>query len=82
MSIRLTFACGHQLSAEAKTDLAPTCWCGERRIARVVAKAPRFRGLVLAGGCGEPGPAEAIAITVGSAPLRLKEPKEESDHAH
>lgn len=44
MSVRLTFACGH---GQAWSDgQEPRCeQCGERRVSRVTAPAPRFRGV-------------------------------------
>jgi hypothetical protein len=44
MSVSVTFACGH--SATVLTDgAAPQCLCGETRVSRVKAPAPRFRGV-------------------------------------
>lgn len=44
--ITLTFACGHrQAWDEGGSVVCATC--GERRIARTVAPAPRFRGVVV-----------------------------------
>jgi hypothetical protein len=40
----ITFACGHRVTLDASADNPPQCSCGERRVARVQAPAPRFRG--------------------------------------
>lgn len=46
MSIQITFACGHTKAATgAEEDVR--CACGEYRVERVEAPAPRFRGTVL-----------------------------------
>lgn len=43
MSVRLTFACGHAQTWQEGD--APVCaTCGERRVARTAAPAPRFHG--------------------------------------
>ena len=44
MSIRVTFACGHSASVGLTVDSAPVCGCGETRITRTHARAPRFVG--------------------------------------
>lgn len=42
--IRVTFACGHVLTVPETVKDAPACpECGERRVQRVKAPAPRFR---------------------------------------
>jgi len=41
----LRFACGHATSCPEDVQQAPTCWCGEHRIARVFVRVPRFRGV-------------------------------------
>jgi predicted RNA-binding Zn-ribbon protein involved in translation (DUF1610 family) len=47
--IPITFACGHRLDWN-DGDPAPVCpECGDRRIARVVAPAPRITGVVTHG---------------------------------
>lgn len=45
MSIRLSFACGHAQTV-SDTEQVPICeTCGERRVSRVTARAPKFRGV-------------------------------------
>ena len=52
----MTFACGHQMQAESM-DATPICpTCQERRVQRVKAPAPRFRGFVT-GPCAQFDPA-------------------------
>jgi hypothetical protein len=69
----ITFACGHTQIREVSVDTPPLCGCGERRVARVVAPAPRFRGACL----GPHAVQEALAgVAVSAAPggpLSLKE---------
>ena len=40
--ITLTFACGHTLRVKEDVKDPPECHCGERRVQRVKAPAPRF----------------------------------------
>ena len=42
--ISVTFACGHKGSVGMNVASAPTCPCGETRIVRTQARAPRFVG--------------------------------------
>ena len=44
MSIRLRFVCGHEGSVSETSEGSPVCGCGETRIARTFARAPRFSG--------------------------------------
>lgn len=44
MSITLRFACGHKGTASETATTSPVCGCGETRIARTFARAPRFVG--------------------------------------
>ena len=44
MSIRLRFACGHAGTMSDNPQTAPVCGCGETRITRTFARAPRFTG--------------------------------------
>lgn len=46
MSLQLRMACGHALTV-SETEATVICdECGERRVSRVTARAPRFRGVV------------------------------------
>lgn len=69
----ITFACGHTQKRDASVDTPPLCGCGERRVSRVVAPAPRFRGACL----GPHAVQEALTgVAVAAAPggpLMLKE---------
>lgn len=72
--IEVTFDCGHRVEVPLNPDSAPVCACGERRIRRSFAPAPRFRGAVLPAGCGTPANLEPQAVSVAAAgPLPLKE---------
>lgn len=45
MSISIRFACGHKFSIDASVTAHPTCpACGETRVSRTAAPAPRFTG--------------------------------------
>ena len=46
MGIKVQFACGHTLTSPDDMTHAQCPACGERRVSRVTAPAPRFRGLV------------------------------------
>jgi len=66
--IPVRYACGH-LSAINPDEPAPPCACGERRIARVIAPPPRFRG-VASGPHVTSVPLEAIPVNLAtSGPL-------------
>lgn len=43
--ITLVMACGHALSVNENGAESPICACGERRVAKVIARAPTFRGV-------------------------------------
>lgn len=61
--ITLYFACGH--SREVDGDGTATCACGETRIARVDAPAPRFIGHAR-GPCAEYQDLPAKPVTLGT----------------
>ena len=44
MSIQLRFACGHEATVSENVSSTPVCPCGETRITRTFARAPRFTG--------------------------------------
>lgn len=45
MAITVTFACGHAVTVENDVKDAPVCpQCGQRRVSKVKAPAPRFTG--------------------------------------
>ena len=59
--ISVTFACAHRFDLEL-SDMAPECpTCGERRVSRVTAPAPRFTGWVT-GPSAEPAPLPGVPI--------------------
>jgi DNA-directed RNA polymerase subunit RPC12/RpoP len=45
--VTITFACGHRLSSANAPDQAVCPTCGDRRVSRVKAPAPRFHGTVV-----------------------------------
>lgn len=69
--ITVTYACGHTANVSAKGDVPPICECGERRVSRVKAPAPRFRGV-----CQGPSavtvdlPAMPVSVAPGGALLK------------
>lgn len=68
MSITVRFACGHGFNLDAGVNSAPVCpTCGERRVSRTTAPAPRFSGC-----CAGPS-AETLAL----AAIPLAIPKEQ-----
>lgn len=61
--ITVTFSCGHRLQQDrVEIPICPAC--GERRVARVKAPPPRFRGVVV-GPCAEyvDLPAKPVKVT-------------------
>jgi len=42
--ITVSFACGHRIAYDDKVESSPICQCGETRVRRVDAPAPRFAG--------------------------------------
>ena len=76
MSIKLRFACGHEGTVSETATTAPVCACGETRIARTFARAPRFRG-ACSGPYAETVALDAAVVDVTRAgPLALKPPEE------
>jgi hypothetical protein len=73
MSIEVRFACGHKSAIGVNVDTAPVCRCGETRIVRTFARAPRFTGAV-SGPYAETRAMEpgVVDVAPGGA-LRLKE---------
>ena len=74
--IRVRFACGHEGRVSETVTTTPVCVCGETRVVRTMARAPRFTGA-----CSGPY-AEMTAVEPGmvnmatAGPLKLKEQKE------
>ena len=65
--IPITFACGHRFSLDASVQTPPVCpTCGEHRVSRVTAPAPRFTGC-----CSGPS-----AETTALAAIPIAIPKE------
>lgn len=72
MSIKLRFACGHEGTVSETAETAPVCACGETRVARTFARAPRFRG-ACSGPYAETVALDAVAVDLTSAgSLKLK----------
>ena len=68
----LTWACGHRGTVKDSVTDAPICVCGERRIQRVTAPVPRFRG-ACRGPLALGGSETPIPVSVApEGPLRLK----------
>lgn len=63
--IRLDFACGHEVEVDGEAQ--PTCACGETRIVRVHAPAPRFVGHAR-GPCADYRDLPAQAVTLNGEP--------------
>ncbi len=71
MSIRVSFVCGHSKDIGVNADTA-VCACGETRVARSQARAPRFVG-VATGPYAEYRPLEAAVVNVApGGALNLK----------
>ena len=62
-AITVTFRCGHHQIVGPDADIVICPQCGERRVARVVAPPPRFRGVAT-------GPS-AVEAEVGSGAVHL-----------
>lgn len=75
MSIQILFACGHQTSVDEHEADQPICLtCGERRIQRVHARPPRFRGACRGPlAIEDPEAARPQAVQLASVPLKLKD---------
>lgn len=64
MSIYVRFACGHRFALDASVNSAPICpTCGETRVSRTSAPAPRFSGFCV-GPSAETKMLEAIPIAI------------------
>lgn len=70
--MRVTFACGHTGTAATNVDTPPRCVCGETRIVRTFARAPRFVGAVT-GPYADTKSVEPGTVTLTATPLILKE---------
>jgi hypothetical protein len=73
MSIAVRFACGHQTTVGANADTPPTCGCGETRIVRVAARAPRFTGACSGPYCETQAIEPGVVNVAPGGTLRLKE---------
>lgn len=63
--IKLVMACGHSLDVSDAGNEAPVCACGERRVASVKARAPKFRG-VCQGPHAKYEDLQGIPVTMGN----------------
>lgn len=52
MAFTVTFACGHRMRLETGIEIPQCSACGETRVARSSAPAPKFRGIAV-GPCAE-----------------------------
>lgn len=59
--IRVRMACGHPLEWDETQPAPPVCACGDRRVSRVTAPAPRFVG-VARGPSVETTPLPPVAV--------------------
>ena len=69
--ILVRFRCGHVMPIDPDKVESPRCHCGETRVARVSAPAPRFTGAV-SGPHAIPGPWGDTPVSLASRPLVLK----------
>jgi hypothetical protein len=76
--MRVTFKCGHTWPVNERQSETPVCPCGEHRIIRSTATAPRIRG-VARGPHVTTVALEPITVAIGTQTLKLKalEPKEQ-----
>jgi ribosomal protein L37AE/L43A len=62
--INVRFACGHGFKIDANVQTPPVCpTCGERRVSRVTAPAPTFRGFC-SGPSAETAALAAIPVAI------------------
>lgn len=73
MSITVRFACGHDGTHAINSDAAPICGCGETRVVRTVARAPRFVGACSGPYCETKAMEPGIVDLTTKGPLKLKE---------
>ena len=76
MSIKVRFVCGHSGEVSETATLAPTCGCGETRVARTFASPPRFTGSCSGPYAQMKAMEPGIVNVAPSGPLVLKPPKE------
>jgi hypothetical protein len=73
-AITVTFACGHRQEVAATADAAPICLtCGDHRVTRTKARAPRFVGACQGPYCETKVFEPAIVNVAPAGPLKLKE---------
>jgi predicted RNA-binding Zn-ribbon protein involved in translation (DUF1610 family) len=74
MSITVRFTCGHGTTVGEQVTTAPTCpTCGETRIARTLARPPRFTGACSGPYCESKAVEPAIVDLTQAGSLKLKE---------
>lgn len=73
MSITVRFACGHEQTLGDGGEHVPVCICGERRVQRTTAPAPRFRGACQGPQAIYESVSGVVIATAPSGPLALKE---------
>lgn len=73
MSITVTFACGHSVSVSESGDWRAVCGaCGDNRVSRVKARAPRFVGTVSGPYCETKGLEPGMVNVAPGGSLNLK----------
>ena len=71
--MRVRFACGHEAPVSLTASSVPTCGCGETRIARTFARAPRFTGACSGPYCETKAVDPVVVDLTSAGPLKLKE---------
>lgn len=71
--VSVRFACGHLTEVGDNPSGAPVCHCGETKIARVQARAPRFSGACTGPYAELKNVSAAVVNVAPSGPLKLKE---------
>jgi hypothetical protein len=74
--ITATFRCGHSQRVSPTSAAPPICnLCGERVVSRVSGATPKFMG-ACSGPCAETRAVEPAVVSLASATMTLKSPKE------
>ena len=71
--ITVTFACGHTGQVSETSQAVPVCGCGERGLARVKSRAPRFVGACSGPYCETKTIDPAVVDLTTKGSLKLKE---------
>ena len=76
--IRVRWACGHEAAASDNADASPICGCGETRIVRTFARAPRFIGACTGPYAVTQTMEPGVVDLAPKGPLRLKKEAEDA----